>query len=359
MATPYKLPSGKWGIRVYSHTDSDGKVHQKRLTADTKKEAAALAKSYELERDRLSCGRLCVHEAILKYIEQKRPVASPGTITGYETIYRVEFSPAPPQNWREESARKKRSIRIGDVRLSALDNDKIQEWINDLSQVASPKRVRNVYGLFLAAIKAAEPNLNVSATLPQAVRPEIRVPTSDEVKLLLSLTANTPMHLAVELAAFCSLRAGEIAALSRSDISGDKIIVRRAMTRSGRGERAVWVYKTPKTTESKRIVPVPPFVLEEILAGNERVVPLDPSQISNAYIKLVERSGIEHTRFHDLRHFYASFHHAAGTPDQYIMEWGGWSSDRTLKEIYRNTLADERARITTRMNALFADMFTG
>lgn len=359
MATPYRLPSGKWGIRVYSHTDADGKAHQKRITADTKREVTALAREYEYERTRLASGDLTVSEAILKYIEKKRPLASPSTITGYETIYRVEFSPDPPLFLREEKARAKRSVRIGSIRLSALDSDKIQEWINDLSQIASPKRVKNVYGLFISAVKDAEPNISISVTLPQAVRPDLRVPTSEEVRLLLSLTDGTPMHTAISLAAFCSLRAGEIAALRRSDVVGDKLTVKRSMVRSGRAESLTWALKEPKTTESKRIVPVPPFLAAEIAAGPERVVDLNPTQISNAYLKLVIRAGIEHTRFHDLRHYYASFHHAAGTPDQYIMEWGGWSSDRTLKEIYRNTLADERERITQRMNVLFADVVTG
>jgi hypothetical protein len=30
-----------------------------------------------------------------------------------------------------------------------------------------------------------------------------------------------------------------------------------------------------------------------------------------------------------------------GVPDQYIMERGGWSTDSTLKSVYRNTMSDK------------------
>jgi hypothetical protein len=32
--------------------------------------------------------------------------------------------------------------------------------------------------------------------------------------------------------------------------------------------------------------------------------------------------------------------HAAGVPDAYIMQRGGWSSDGVMKSVYRHTLAD-------------------
>lgn len=359
MATPYKLASGRWGIRVHMYVDENGRPHQKKFSADTKKEVLALAREFEFNRDRLAHGRLTVAECVQRYIDKKRPVASPSTITGYEYIFRVEFSEDPPITEKEKGAREKRRVRIGSVQLAALDSDKVQDWVNDLAGVVSSKTVRNIYGLFISAVTAADPAVRLQVTLPQAVRGEIRVPTSAEIRLLLQLSEGSPLHLAIELAAFASLRAGEIAALCRSDLVGDKLIIKRSMARSGVGGKVRWVIKEPKTTDSRRVIPCPSFMREEILAGPDRVVDLTPLQISSAYRRLVARSGLEHTRFHDLRHYFASFHHAAGTPDQYIMEWGGWSSDWTLKEIYRNTLADEREKIAERMDTLFTNIARG
>lgn len=47
----------------------------------------------------------------------------------------------------------------------------------------------------------------------------------------------------------------------------------------------------------------------------------------------MKKLDIPHFRFHDLRYYSASIMHAIGVPDVYIMERGGWSSDKTLKKI--------------------------
>ena len=50
-------------------------------------------------------------------------------------------------------------------------------------------------------------------------------------------------------------------------------------------------------------------------------------------------------RFHDLRRYSASIMHAIGDPDQYIMERGGWKSDKVLKQVYRGTLNEYQKNI--------------
>ena len=48
--------------------------------------------------------------------------------------------------------------------------------------------------------------------------------------------------------------------------------------------------------------------------------------------------------------------HAIGIPDVYIMERGGWSSDRTLKTIYRNSLTDYQRKYTDMTNEYFSKL---
>ncbi|MFM0646893.1 site-specific integrase [Paraburkholderia bryophila] len=55
--------------------------------------------------------------------------------------------------------------------------------------------------------------------------------------------------------------------------------------------------------------------------GKSPVVKWDIGQWNRA----VERAGIEHFRFHDVRHTWASWHVQGGTPLNRLMELGGWS----------------------------------
>lgn len=50
---------------------------------------------------------------------------------------------------------------------------------------------------------------------------------------------------------------------------------------------------------------------------------------------------------HNFRHYAASIMHAIGAPDLYVMQRGGWSSDKTLKAIYRGRLMNTPRSIMT------------
>ncbi len=93
------------------------------------------------------------------------------------------------------------------------------------------------------------------------------------------------MLRAVCLAAFGTLRRSEICALTTDDVHGNTISISKAMVRVSNKE---WIIKTTKTISSTR----------EVIM------------------------------------------HALNVPDQYIMQRGGWSSDKTLKEVYRGTIND-------------------
>ena len=70
----------------------------------------------------------------------------------------------------------------------------------------------------------------------------------------------------------------------------------------------------------------------------------------------MERAGIPHFRFHDLRHYCASVQHALGVPDAYIMQRGGWGNDRVLKEVYRHALKDKVSEMDDKANNYFESM---
>jgi integrase len=46
-------------------------------------------------------------------------------------------------------------------------------------------------------------------------------------------------------------------------------------------------------------------------------------------------------RFHDLRHYFASYLHDKGFSDAEIMSLGGWKTDHVMKRVYRHAIKDK------------------
>jgi len=322
-----KLPSGRWRAQAYLGT-VDGKKKFKSFTADTKKEAEFLASDYLYNRDKYASADCFVADAIDRYITTRESVLSPSTLREYRRSQKHDFD------------------LVGDYSISALTSDVVQAFINALSASKSPKTVKNIYGLFISSVRAVNPSANFRITLPQPQPREYSIPTDEDVRRLLEL-ADPVLKKAILLASAGTLRRGEIAALDYSDIEGDAVHVHADVVKDIHGK---WVLKSvPKTSESDRYVSFSPAVMERLGTGTGRIVPLNPRQITARFQTIRKKLGLS-CRFHDLRHYSASIMHALGIPDQYIMARGGWSSDATLKAVYRNVLEDKDREFADRVN---------
>jgi integrase len=70
------------------------------------------------------------------------------------------------------------------------------------------------------------------------------------------------------------------------------------------------------------------------------------------YQRTLEAAGLKKYRFHDLRHYSASFQIALGIPPQYIMERGGWETDGSMKR-YIHALDQKRKEFSEKTNDAF------
>lgn len=337
-----QLASGRFRHQV-SYYDSEGKRRVKTFTGDTIEEAMVAAIRWKAEND--NPDRICritVYEAVEKYITVKRSVLSPSTLYGYDKILRVHFG----------------DTAIGKTHIDKLTGMAIQIWVSTLAQSFSPKTVRNVYMLFKASVELfTEYKFKIS--LPGNIKPEYHCPNDDDIRKLLFFIRdkygeNSDLEIAVCLAAFGTLRRSECCGLTTDDIHGDTIRVCRAVVP---GEFGEWVTKTTKTYDSTRDVVLPDFVIRMLKTRKGKIIGYNPDQITTYFGRSVRECGIEHIRFHDLRHYSASIMHAMGVPDQYIMDRGGWSSDHVMKSVYRNVIDIEKARQTAKINNYFVEHF--
>lgn len=304
-----KLPSGNYRVQV---------MHgNKRYSFTAKKKADAKDKADEFLKRKADITTTPLGEAIDEYIEIKENVLSPSTVRGYKAI------------------RKNNLQDLMDIPVRELTDEAVQRAVNRMAIKKAPKTVRNAIGLLTATLSVYAPDMRLHITLPKRKQMEYNIPTTQEVNLLLNNSGKN-MRIAIMLAAFCSLRRGEIIALESSDINGNVIHVHRNAVKNADGEL---VFKSPKTYKSDRYVIAPKILLDHIKGIDGRVCPLQPASISGLFRRACEKSDLN-CRFHDLRHYYVSINHALLVPDQYIMLSGGWKSDTILKRVYRNTLSD-------------------
>lgn len=358
MATAKKLPSGSWRCLVFSHyedlfnedgspmiDEKTGKQKQKRIyesfTSDLqgrrgKRDAEAQAAQFLAEKDRKKRPEnWTVKEAFENYIKLKDHVLSETTLRGYETIARNQIG------------------QIADISLRKLSQEDVQSWINILSVKLSPKTVKNAYGLFTAVMRMYLPDMHFHTTLPSAKAYEGYVPSDQDITDLICYIRGSELEKAVLLAAFGSLRRGEVFGLTKEDIKGNSIRIRETKVRG----RSGIIKKGPKTQSSYRYIIMPEFVIrkfDDIESGP--LVRMHPEALSKNFKKVLRSAGIPEFRYHDLRHYTASIMHALNIPDQYIMKRGGWKSDRVLKRVYRGTIAPEEERFTDRINEHFTEM---
>ena len=336
MATAKVLPSGAYRVRVFAGKEN-GKSIYKSFTAPTKKEAEYLATQYlmeatekkKLKYDKLFCDELS------NYITTKETVLSPSTIKGYKNIERML---------------KKNYPDFYNMKIADIEQDHVQKVISDLARTKSPKTVRNYHGLLSAVIGS---NLNLNTTMPQKVQPELYIPTDAEIKALVKAVRDTELEIPVLLGAFCMMRRGEICGLSMSDIKGNTIHVHHSLVLGADKE---WHLKAPKTTTSDRYIEAPQFVIDRIKEVGH-ITKLNPHSITIMFQRVLDRNGIPHFRFHDLRHYSASIRHALGIPDAYIMADGGWCSDKVLKAVYRHAMSDRKKEMSDKANNHFESLF--
>lgn len=346
MANAKKLPSGAW--RTLASKKVNGKLLRKSFTVspeETGGSRQAKAKSELLAREWQDDVRedpeseLTIEKIVKDYIRDRSKILSPRTIHDYNRLLPFYDS-------------------IKDICMSDIKTSHIQALVNEWSVSVTAKTIQNRLSLLLSALDYAGCDKKFKLRTPQKRPNKVVSPDVEDVQRLLQ-NASEEFKPIIALAAFGSLRRGEIAALKGSDISWDMrtVYVHADIVQSDDG----FVYKNiPKTSGSVRVVDLPPFVMDmlpRVEDPEEYVFKLNPNQISKRFIKLRDRCGIE-TSFHSLRHFAASFRSDIGIPRKYVEEVGGWTNESTvLQRVYDNTLTSSRKKYVQMANKFLEDNF--
>lgn len=255
----------------------------------------------------------------VEYIKTKENVLSPTTIKSYRSIVG--------------------SLSDGLKRLNvnSISSLTIQKEINDYSKGHSPKSTRNLYGLIFSVLRAFRPELVLSVTLPQKIENKAILPSERDIKKLLSAVKDTEYSIVFQLGVL-GLRRSEVCALTPEDLDGNMLTINKAKVKGLNNEWIIRPYT--KTEGSSRTLYLPDELVNEINTKGY-IYNGSPDTLLDYLHRVQKRNKLPRFKLHSLRHYFASYAHAKGIPDQYVMEMGGWSTDGIMKKVYRDAFEKE------------------
>ena len=311
-----RLPSGNYNARIEITPNGSSERKWKSITAPDRASVRQLAAEYEKKAKN---GRpTTLSEALERYLNAKKAVLSPYTVKGYQIIID-----------------KVKDANLGDIcaDMGRPDAQKIVSAFSDMSQ----KTIRNRMGLISAAVRFAGYNMP-PVTYPQKKKVETHIPTETEMLKVMQAAAGTEMEIPIALG-MMGLRRGEICALQLSDLNRNTLHIHASAVDIG----GKVIVKPPKTFDSDRYVEIPAKLARKIRKQGY-VTKLAPEQLSYHFINFLKKQDVEHFRFHDLRHFFASYcHNVLKLSDAQIQKLGGWKTDHMMKRVYIDSMRDEQA----------------
>jgi integrase len=233
---------------------------------------------------------------------------------------------------------------FGDMELARISAAQVRKWYAQ-TVARKPGAAASAYRLLRAIFSTAVTDELVTRN-PCRIRgasadraKERQIPTVAQVEALMGAMPAS-LRAAVVLAAWGTLRRGEVLGLRRDDVdvAAGTVRVERSLSECKNGAVIVG---PPKSAAGVRAVHMPPSGLGLLEHHLEAFVgpavdaplfvgrtghPLRPRGLEDAWRTAREEVGLPSMRFHDLRHFAGTMAAAAGASTKEVMARGGWSS---------------------------------
>jgi integrase len=344
-------------------------VHGRRRTARAKTVTEARMKLRELQRrqeqDQASYDeRITVKHFLEYWLSVTETTVRPRTYKRYAEYVRVHALP-----------------EIGHRRLAQLRPIHLQDlYAARLKAGASPSTVQHLHAALHRALKMAERweyvprNVASRVSPPRVPKFKIRPLTVPEVRRLLTASSGTRFEAAVVLAVVTGMRLGEIFALRWSDIDlGDDAVVhvRGSLQRVDGRLQVV----EPKTAGSVRDVALSELGREALRRhrkqqtkhrmqlgdsweDNNLVFPNAWGRfmatdyfVRREFKRILDRAGLPHIRFHDLRHTFATLQLGNQQPIKIVSEMMGHSRTAITQDLYTHVSAQMQRKAADALDA--------
>ncbi|MFC1934381.1 tyrosine recombinase XerC [Chloroflexota bacterium] len=347
---------GSWQICVYGGYVNGQAVRNHETVKGTKTDAVRRMRELESGLDKgvpIPVGKLTVAEHLHNWLEgYARTACSQRTVDGYESIVENHLIPA-----------------LGHIQLKQLQPQAIQVYYSKTMDKAgkglSSRTVQKHHRLLSQSLRYAVRqgilgrNICELVVAPSWKGKTMRTLTPAEAEVLLETASGDQFYPVIYTALSTGLRQAELLGLRWRDIDLDMLSVSVNQTLYKR--RGVCTFQQPKTEHSRRRVAMTPKLalflrdyrkerevlylelgtvlgLDDLVFSNYDGRPTDPSMLSHEFARIVTRAGLEHVRFHDLRHTFASLALLRGAKPKVISEALGHSSVAFTMDVYSHII---------------------
>lgn len=258
---------------------------------------------------------------------------------------------------------------LGDLKVKEIKKSDIQKLMNEFCKTHSEKYSRDLVAIIHRILECAVAdnliklnpckNITIKKTAPY----KYNVYTTEEMLAFVDAVMGTEFEIPVLLAAFCGLRLSEICGLKwdRVDFKENTITIDNVAV-DAFGEV---VEKIPKTKSSIRTLPMPDIVaaslrrVRGIASGYVCPGPDGKVQMGKNLSKRIARfrknNGFPPTRFHDLRHFYATVMLMHNVSNKQVAQTMG-HSNVNMTQKYQHILKSMETRPATIINDITKDL---
>ncbi len=370
-------PDGTWEARISDgmKPNTQGKLVRARRSVYGKTRAEVAAKLKVVLREQqqglpTTNERLTVGEFLATYLALIEPLVRPSTYRSYEQNIRLYLLPA-----------------LGRRSLAKLTPREVQAFLDGKAKettrtgkpfsAAALQRMRAVLRQALGQAEAWDQlprNVAKLARPPKGARRRAQILSAPQAETLLVAIRGDRLETLYRVALTLALRQGEVLGLRWEcvDLAAGTLAVHEAMQRV---KGAGLVIVEPKSEAGTREIKLPQFLVELLREHRQRQdaarreatrwaerdlvfctrygTPFDGPNVTKYFQRHLDRVGLPHLRFHDLRHAAISFLAAAGVPLEVAQRIAGHSDARLTANVYRHILPEEHDRAAEAMERRF------
>lgn len=360
-----------WTVRIFLGRDAKGKrKYSNKTVRGTKKDAQKALNSMLRDADLGLIG------------DSQRQTLSEYLDIWLETIAkpRLEY-----RTFKDYGDLLRRYVRepLGNIKLSNLKAVHIQKLYGEmLERGLSPRIIRYTHATLSSALKEAVKldilprNVATLVQLPKKIQKEMDVLSKDESILFLQTLEGERFEMLFSFALASGMRCQEYLGLQWKDINFEQgtATVQRAVVwhRTGGG----WHFGRPKTAKSRRTIPLPSSVMQELrrhrLRQNEERLklgacwhqndlvfaseigtPLNPPNVTRHFKRILKKANIRTSiRLYDLRHTTATLLLQAGINPKIVSERLGHSTIILTLDVYSHVLPNMQKDATDQLEQM-------